>query len=162
MRTNAKALIQFSVVVFALLVSCEERMDEERPMNQKEKTVAKATSSARMASNYRFTGQEGDPISYDIAKKWVSNYQEKNSDGTMAHFFGYEIIKDILALEGCMGIRMYYALDDSGERQIILVGVDENGNNIVPGTNGRTKDEGVLADASFPCPSYCSGGGTPL
>ncbi|MBL7856294.1 MAG: hypothetical protein JNM57_01295 [Cyclobacteriaceae bacterium] len=162
MRTNSKILLQFSIIVFALLASCEESMDEEKPIVMKAKSEARPQRLASNYKNYKFTGNEGDPIDYQVARKWVANYQAKENGGNVAHFFGYEIIKDILALEGSMGIRMYYALDDQGQRQIILVGVDENGENITPSENGRKAGEGVVVDASYPCPSYCSGGGNPL
>jgi len=158
-----RTFIHISILVMAFYSSCEERMDDEQisknnPGLQKEKN----TGNQRLASGYRFTGQEGDPIDYALAGKWVNNFQDKHVEGTMAHFFGYEIINQILEQESVVGIRMYYALDDSGERQIILVGVNESGENIVPGANGRSKDEGVVGDASYPCPTYCSGNGTSL
>jgi hypothetical protein len=54
---------------------------------------------------------------------------------------------------------MYYALDDSGNRQILLVGVDAKGNDLLPSAGGRIADGGnTVADMSWPCPTYCSGG----
>lgn len=159
MKTSSKFL-QVIMVMVVLLVSCEEQMSDEQPVQLSQERDNH--ESERLITDYRFTGQEGDAIDYAVARKWVNNYQNKNSVGNKAHFFGHEIIKDILSLEGCVGIRMYYALDDEGGRQIILVGVDEKGNNIVPGENGRTAEEGVTADASLPCPAYCPGSGTSL
>jgi hypothetical protein len=151
--------IQLLVLTLALFASCEEQMSNEKPVQF---TNQKNSANERLAIDYRFDGKEGDAIDFNVARKWVNNYQEKNANGNKAHFFGYEILKEILSLEGCVGIRMYYALDDAGGRQIILVGVDEKGNNIVPGANGRAKDEGIAADVSFPCPTYCSGNETSL
>jgi hypothetical protein len=159
MKTSSK-LLQILMFMLVLFVSCEEQMSDEQPVQLSQQR--KSPANERLITDYRFTGQEGDAIDYAVARKWVNNYQEKNSTGNKAHFFGHEIIKEILSLEGCVGIRMYYALDDSGDRQIILVGVDEKGNNIIPNASGRTAEEGVTADASYPCPTYCSGDGTSL
>src|SRR5690606_11586914 len=141
MKRNA--LIQLLVLALTLFASCEEQMSDEKPIQFKNEN--KNATNERLAVDYRFDGKEGDAIDYAVARKWVSNFQEKNQSGNKAHFFGYEILKEILSLEGCVGIRMYYALDDSGNRQIILVGVDEKGNNIIPSENGRTAEEGIVA-----------------
>jgi hypothetical protein len=159
MKTFTKILCLISFVTAAFLTSCEDQMDEEKQVKANE---TNNTSSARLVTNYKLNGKEGDVIDYNVARKWVANYQKANPTGNMAHFFGYEIIKELLAQEGCVGLRMYYAIDDAGERQIILVGVDEKGMDIKPGANGRTKDEGSVADASYPCPTYCSGNGTSM
>lgn len=159
MKTRSKFL-QVIMVMVVFFVSCEEQMSDEQPVQLSQ--TSKSPGNERLITDYRFTGQEGDAIDYAIARKWVNNYQEKNTSGNKAHFFGYEIIKEILSLEGCVGIRMYYALDDEGGRQIILVGVDEKGNNIIPGENGRTAEEGIVVDASFPCPTHCPGTDTSL
>jgi hypothetical protein len=40
----------------------------------------------------------------------------------------------------------YYALDENGKQQLIIVGVDGNENDLY---------EGVIAEKSYPCPSFC-------
>jgi hypothetical protein len=98
----------------------------------------------------------GKPISLELARNWTKNYSEKNPDSTKAHFFGRNIIERILAEDGCAGIRMYYATDEKGESQLLLVGVDTEGNNLLP-IDSKSIDEGnIVADYSWPCPSYCS------
>jgi hypothetical protein len=94
-----------------------------------------------------FNGTEGGPISLSLASDWTKNYRDSISNGEVkAHFFGKDIITDILNQDHCMGIRMYYALDDNGHKQLILVGVD-----------GDEKDqtEGIVADFNVPCPHSC-------
>jgi hypothetical protein len=148
-----RTLILFVQVCIAafVLFSCEERgMEEKQLMNSKK-------LGARLA-NYTFDGTEGDPIALDIAKSWTANFREQNQDGTIAHFFGNEILNQILSEEGCVGIRMYYAIDDKGERQLLLVGVNAKGDNLLPATvvGGRIEDGGnIIADLSYPCPTYC-------
>lgn len=93
-----------------------------------------------------FNGTEGAPIELSKAADWTANYRNANSEGIRAHFFGKDILNEILAQEGCEGIRIYYALDDDGTQQLILVGADASENDMV---------DGIVADYSKPCPSQC-------
>jgi hypothetical protein len=94
-----------------------------------------------------FTGDEGGKFPLDTAAEWTANYRKNNPNGIKAHFFGMNIIKEILAQEGCVGIRSYYALDDNGVQQLIMVGVDKDENDLYTG---------IIAELSYKCPPYCS------
>lgn len=140
-------LVQLALSL-SIFYSCEEKMSEE---------VRLPSASNARIMDYTFDGSEGGAISLETFQKWSGNYIQENQDGTQAHFFGREIINQILAEEGCVGIRMYYALDDDGNRQILLVGVDSEGNDLLPSAGGRIADGGnTVADMSWPCPTYCS------
>ncbi|MBS1636733.1 MAG: hypothetical protein JST26_12530 [Bacteroidetes bacterium] len=97
-----------------------------------------------------FTGDESDPISLATGSQWTANYRNASPNSTNAHFFGYKKLNSILKQDGCIGIRAYYALDDQGQKQLILVGVD---------ANEKDLSAGIILDRSFPCPPYCGGGG---
>ncbi|MGD1844508.1 MAG: hypothetical protein ACFB10_03860 [Salibacteraceae bacterium] len=99
-----------------------------------------------------FNGTEGASIPLETASGWTSNYRTANPGETLAHFFGREIIERILAQPGCEGIRMYYALDEHGKKQLLLVGSAADENDQVDGT---------IADLSIPCPDAC-GNSNPL
>jgi hypothetical protein len=137
-------------------------LDELNSINRKEASVPSAANSSfqntTLQTDYTLTGDEGDPIDLMTARKWVKSYQKNQpQQGTVAHFFGYQLISRILAEDGCVGIRMYYALDDQGNRQLILVGVDKKGNDLVPSSLTLNPTESrIVGDASFPCPSFCS------
>jgi len=94
-----------------------------------------------------FTGDEAEEFPLETAAEWTANYRASNPNKVKAHFFGYKIINKILTQECCVGIRCYYALDDNGDQQLIMVGVDENENDLF---------EGIIAEISRPCPPYCS------
>ena len=117
-----------------------------------------AELSIRASSNAVFSGAEGDSIVLDTSNQWMAHYNSNNPTGIQAHFFGYEIINQILSQNGCVGIRCYYALNDAGVQQLLLVGVTSTGENILPlsSTGGRVADDGTIADVSFPCPSHCN------
>lgn len=61
-----------------------------------------------------------------------------------------------------MGIRIYYALNDAGVPQLLLVGATGTGENILPeqGLNAKVADDptapATVADMSYPCPTYCN------
>lgn len=89
-----------------------------------------------------FNGNEGEPIELDVAAEWTARYRAANN-GVYAHFFGRNILQDILDQDGCMGIRIYYALDDEGVSQLILVGANAEEDDLY---------DRVLGERSFPCP----------
>ena len=93
-----------------------------------------------------FDGTEGDEIELVTAAAWTKNYRGEHPDETKGHFFGKTLINDILNQSGCMGIRMYYAIDDDGNKQLVLAGAN---------TYEDDMHTGVLGDASMPCPTYC-------
>ena len=99
-----------------------------------------------------FTGNEAENFPLETAAAWTANYRKANPRGIKAHFFGNKIISQILAQPGCVGIRCYYALDEKGVQQMIMVGADKDENDLY---------NGIIAEVSAPCPPFC-GGGSPL
>jgi len=104
------------------------------------------------------TGQK--LVTESTYKEWTQNYRNERPADLRAHFFGWRIVRQILAEKGCVGLRAYYALDDSGVQQLLLVGVNANGENLLPSSNaqGRVTDDddgNIAADVSFPCPAAC-------
>lgn len=93
-----------------------------------------------------FTGNEGDSITLTQATTWVANYRAANPTATKGHFFGCNRLNAILTQTNCVGIKMYHAMDDTGQAQLVLIGVDANGCDL---TNGLILDKSVL------CPPYC-------
>jgi hypothetical protein len=93
-----------------------------------------------------FTGSEDHSIDLTTASSWTANYRGADSSGVKAHFFGKNAIQQILNQSGCVGIRIYYALDDNGDKQLILVGADSSENDLY---------NGYLAERSIVCPTHC-------
>lgn len=112
-------------------------------------------------ADYTFDGSEGKPVDLSTAKTWTANYRASLPDpknDTLAHFFGFAIIQKILAEPGCMGLRIYYGIDDNGKKQLMLVGADAQGDNLLPNATAQIlQDENTIADFSYPCPSACPG-----
>jgi hypothetical protein len=95
-----------------------------------------------------FTGHENHDISLTEASAWTKNFRDSITPGqTIAHYYGKDAIQAILNQEGCVGIRIYYALDTAGVKQLVTVGVDASGNDLY---------QGLLADRTLRCPLSCS------
>jgi hypothetical protein len=98
----------------------------------------------------KISGKEGGPIDRAIAKRWTANYRRAGRGKVRSHLFGVETIQQILGQEGCVGMKAYYALDDDGQEQLLLVGTDAEGNEL---------QEGLIMDKSKVCPPECGSTG---
>lgn len=96
---------------------------------------------------HRFTGKETHFISLVEASMLTKKYRDNAERGTVkGGFFGRNIYDKILAQEGCMGVRNYFAAYNDGTPTLVLVGVDENGNDML---------QGWLGEDIIPCPPFC-------
>jgi hypothetical protein len=96
-----------------------------------------------------FNGQEGSPIDSGVAGTWTAAYRTESPDSTLGHFFGRDILLQILGQSNNMGIRFYYGLDDSGNKQLLAVGADNEQNDQL--TKGM-----IVGDDSCACPPWSS------
>ena len=141
-------------VLFGL--SCSENAEPEQKMNSNNQEQNQS-KHARLANGNVFDGTEGGPIELKLASEWTHRWQAENPEGTRAHFYGREILQKLLDQEGSMGIRFYYGLDEKGTRQLVLVGVNANGEDLLPSVNGRTNAaEYLVVDQTMPCPLTCA------
>lgn len=106
-----------------------------------------------------FTGDEGKMIDPATAQKWIDNYQTKVKSDPKAifgEFFGFRNIEKLLGQGGALGVRIYYAIDDTGTQRMVLVAANAKENNIAP-IDG-TKSLGLVLEQGAACPPYCTGG----
>ncbi len=92
-----------------------------------------------------FDGTEGSQITLQDGAVMTASHRAANPNARLGHFMGKDILNQILAQAGCMGIRMYHGLDTRGNRELVFVGVDANENDMT---------SGIVADMSKPCPPY--------
>lgn len=114
--------------------------------------------------NRSFLPEVGENIGYELGSKMIHRWYKENPDDVLASFAGRNIIESILAQPGCTGIRMFNAINDLGIKQLVLVGADKDGKNILEyttiGDNGEiTKHKGIVADRNTICPPSCGQGG---
>lgn len=109
-----------------------------------------------------FNASAGDSIPLATAKQWTANYRATIKPGeTEAHYFGAESVNSVMNEDKSVGLRIYYAIDDQGKKQLLLVGVDAEGNNLLPEEGAAAKatvQNGgpIIVDNSSPCPPICS------
>ncbi|MFI5203525.1 MAG: hypothetical protein ACHQF2_03425 [Flavobacteriales bacterium] len=92
------------------------------------------------------TGDEAEEFDLATAEEWCANYRTANPSGIKAHFFGYRLILRILGQRDCVGMRMYYAMDNDDVQWLILVGVKADGTDMT---------DGIIGETSLPCPQMC-------
>jgi len=73
--------------------------------------------------------------------------------------FNREAIDRLLALPGCVGIRIYTGMDEEFKLRLILVGVDDQGKDLILQSstteNLTAIAEGEVVEDGFRCPPYC-------
>lgn len=95
-----------------------------------------------------FNGTEGGPITLAAAAAMTACYRKLHPNETEAHFFGKNNINALLNQTGCVGVRVYYGDKPEGGKELILVGVDANENDMLE----------LIMDLGVPCPTACSNG----
>lgn len=95
-----------------------------------------------------FNGNEGEFITLEDGAAMTARYRSSVEPGTVTgQFVGKEKLIQILNQPGCVGIRMYYGLDEHNENSVVAVGVDSNENDIT---------SGYIIDYFIKCPPRCS------
>lgn len=113
-----------------------------------------------------YSPKVGEDIGYEKGAKMIKTNFDQNPDDILAHFMGRNIIEDILAQPGVTGIRMFYAVNELGLRQLVLVGCDADGKNVLNYTMGNDdgdliRKKGIVAGGVRCCPPYCDGSTNP-
>lgn len=95
-----------------------------------------------------FNGNEGEFVTLSDASRWTANYRNTIQPGdTIAFATGKEKLIELLTQDECLGARIYYGIGDDGEKNLVIVGVDANGDDI---------ETGLIMEHLFPCPRLCS------
>ncbi len=96
----------------------------------------------------------GEEIGQELGAQMVKDYQAANPNDVKSYVVGRDIINQILAQPGCVGIRFHNAYDEKGVKTLVYVGLDAEGSDITEYTlvdsNGSfdTK-KAIVADRSF-------------
>jgi DhnA family fructose-bisphosphate aldolase class Ia len=94
----------------------------------------------------------GEHIGYELGAKMVKDYYDKYQEAG-SQFVGRNILDQILAQPGCIGIKIFKALNEAGEKTYVLTGVNQEGNEMFEVTAVNPvgeikKQEGIVADRS--------------
>lgn len=97
----------------------------------------------------KYLGDNDHSISLFEAADLTTRFRENLPvfDYTIAEFFGKSALENLLSQDSCVGIRVYYGLDAEMKRRLVIVGVDDEGNDLY-------KDN--LMEGGALCPPVCS------
>lgn len=88
-------------------------------------------------------------ITLDEAKNWAKKWQTNPpKDLAKAHLIPREALSELLATEGVVNVRAYMGVDEIGTQKLMIVGVDEEGNDMID-------ENHLIYDKTHPCPSVC-------
>ncbi len=93
----------------------------------------------------------GEEISHELGAQMVKDYQVANPTDVKAYYIGRNIIDQILAQPGCVGIKFYNAYNEAGQKTLVYVGVDEAGKSLLEYTvvtqeGSIEKSKAIVAD----------------
>jgi hypothetical protein len=93
----------------------------------------------------------GKEIGLELGTQFIKDYQIANPSDAQFYVIGRNIIDEILAQPGCVGIRFYNAYNEMGEKTLVYVGLSEEGKAIVEYTcinnEGQLEShKGIIAD----------------
>lgn len=108
-----------------------------------------------MAESPTYNGSDGGRIDLATARQRAQNHRTANPADLLSHYFGREILDQILQQRGCTGIRVYHAINDKQEKQLMVVGVDNKGSNMLPASSSLAPGDMSIMDNSWPCPPIC-------
>ena len=94
----------------------------------------------------------GEHIGYELGAKMIKDYYDKYQEAG-SQFVGRNILDKLLAQPGCVGIKIFNALNEAGQKTYVLTGVDQEGQLMLEVTavnpqGEMKKTEGIVADKS--------------
>lgn len=97
------------------------------------------------------TAEVGAEIGQELGAQMISTYRQENPTDTLGYFIGRNILEQVLAQPGCVGIKFYNAYNEMGQKTLVYVGVNTSGNDMLTissiNVDGRLDSlNGVVAD----------------
>jgi hypothetical protein len=102
----------------------------------------------------------GEEIDHELAGKFIKNHHDQYSyENSFSYVIGKTIIDKMLAQPGCVGIRIVEAVNESGNKTLVYMGIDEKGNNILEYTSVNQHGdivvtEGMIGDRTTGVPLW--------
>ncbi|MFL5740988.1 MAG: hypothetical protein ACJ75B_12270 [Flavisolibacter sp.] len=90
------------------------------------------------------------------AKKMIRNFKDKKEQILAAPYkkagslpisetFDRSAFDQVLAKPGCVGLRVYFAMDDNMQIRVVIVGVNENNEDMITNTQAKSASASTLA-----------------
>ena len=98
-----------------------------------------------------FTASVGAEIGLELGAQFISAYRNTNSTDVTSYYVGRNILEQVLAQPGCVGMRFYNAYNEMGEKTLVYVGVTAEGADMLTVTTINTHGQldaqkGIVAD----------------
>ena len=94
-----------------------------------------------------FNGNEEHRISPEEASRYTARYRATHSDDSIIGlYYSRQFIESVLDQPDCIGIRLYFGENSDDQTQLIITGVNKDGDDI---------SSGIIGELGLPCPPYC-------
>jgi len=98
-------------------------------------------------SNGVISSSHNHSIDLREAKKLTKNFRTHASpNAVIGGAIRKEALLSVLNQTDCIAIRVYFAKTDDGENELVIVGMDSSGKDMI---------QGELLERIWPCPPYC-------
>lgn len=98
-------------------------------------------------------GREPHRITPADARRFTQRFRDARPNRGGHRVYGHAVsrgvIDEILAQPGCLGLRMYHAVDDADSETLVIVGITADESDMA---------DGVIAEETRPCPPFCGDG----
>ena len=93
----------------------------------------------------------GEDIGLSAGKQMIKAFREANTDATAGYYIGRNILNEILAQPGCVGINFRKGLNELNQEHLVYTGVDADGKDIleysvVINSGDIVTENGIVAD----------------
>ncbi len=111
-----------------------------------------------------FAGEEKTPISIEEFKSGTVKYRSGGLGAPRAFFYSKNAIQELLNQDGAVGMRVYYALTEEGDRSLYIVATDCDGRDLRPSEDQNCNENQnmmyrstsyIMLKSENPCPQYC-------
>jgi hypothetical protein len=110
--------------------------------------ILPSTNQSITAEQSLYSGNENHSITLQEGAGLTKAYRmTASSNDVIAHYFGKNALKNALEQPGCVGLRLYYGKHADGSPTIVVVGVDNKGNDMT---------SGQILQRTDACPPWCS------
>ena len=101
--------------------------------------------------NTKLTANVGEEIGREMGAQFISAYRSENPADVVSYYIGRNILDQILAQPGCVGIKFYNAYNEENIKTLVYVGVSAEGNDMLSVSSINTKgqlqtESGIVAD----------------
>ena len=95
--------------------------------------------------------QVGEEVGLELGTQMIKSYRQANPTDVQSYMVGREIIEKIMAQPGCVGLKFYNAYNEEGQKTLVYVGIDQNGNailqySVVTPEGQLAEEKGIVAD----------------